>query len=212
MSPRRLLVVGATGPTGLHVVAQALAAGHTVTAFVRSPQKLPAGDGRLRVIVGSVTDDAAAVAEAVRGHDAVISTLGVGKALRSGNLIARSARTIVSAMEAAGTRRLVFTSAFGVGESRKDAPLVPRLMFRLMLRDVYADKAVGEALVRASALDWTLVCPVILTDAPATGRWRAGEHLPLRGVPTIARADVAAFLLAQVDDPTYLRKSPVVAA
>jgi putative NADH-flavin reductase len=98
--------------------------------------------GRLRVVVGSVTDDEA-VAQAVRGQDVVVSALGRRKSLRSSNLISRGMRTIVPAMEGLGVRRLIVVSACGVGDSARDAPLLPRLMYRLLLRDIFADKKAG---------------------------------------------------------------------
>jgi putative NADH-flavin reductase len=209
---KTIVVLGATGPTGRHVVRQALAQGHRVTAFVRNPDKLPLRDQRLRVATGSVPDDAEAVAEAVREADAVISALGVGQSFRPRGLMARSAPVIVSAMERHGVRRLIFLSAIGVGDTIRDTPLPLRIFSRTLLRAVYADKQAADDRVRASGLDWTLVHPVMLSDGEGTGRWRAGERLDLRGAPKIPRADVASFILAQLNDPTYLRKSVVLSS
>ena len=111
-----------------------------------------------------------------------------------------------------GVRRLVFTSAFGVGDTRRHIPLVPRLFAGTLLREIYADKAAAEALVRQSDLDWTIVHPTGLADRPLAGRYRAGERLDLRGFPTIGRADLAHFLLSKLDDPTYVRKVVTVSA
>jgi putative NADH-flavin reductase len=80
----------------------------------------------------------------------------------------------------------------------------------VLLRDLYADKAAGEEVLRRSDLDWTLVYPVTLVDGPRTGAYRVGEHLALRGVPRISRSDIADFLLTQVDDATYSRKGVLV--
>jgi hypothetical protein len=113
-------------------------------------------------------------------------------------------------MKDEGVRRLVFTSAFGVGETLRDVPLIPRLFIRTLLRNIYRDKLAGESQLIDSGLDWTLVCPTGLVDGVATGRFRVGERLPLGGFPRIARGDVAAFLLAQVDDATYLRKRVLI--
>ena len=119
---------------------------------------------------------------------------------------------IVRAMEDHGIRRLIFTSAFGVGDTRRDVPLVPRIFIRLLLQDIYRDKELGEATLRASGLDWTLVYPAGLVDGPATGQCRAGERLSLSGFPRIARADVADFLLTQIDDTTYVRKGVLISS
>jgi putative NADH-flavin reductase len=211
-SPRKLLVLGATGGTGQQVISQALQQGHEVTALIRTPQRLNITDDRLRVLAGSVTDDSQALADAVRDQAAVISTLGVGRSFKSRGLITQSMPRIVRAMEDHGVRRLIFTSAFGVGDTRRDVPLVPRIFIRLLLQDIYRDKELGEATLHASGLDWTLVYPTGLTDAPATGQCRAGEHLSLSGFPRIARADVADFLLTQINDTTYVRKGVLISS
>lgn len=207
----KVLVLGATGGTGLQVVSQALQQRHAVTAFVRSPERLTISHEHLRVITGSVTDDdVRPLAGAIRGQDVVISALGVGTSLKPAGLVSRSVRTIVPAMESEGVRRLIFTSAYGVGATRIDVPLLPRILIRLLLRNIYADKAAGEVDLRGSGLDWTLVYPVTLTNGPRTGVYRVGERLPLRGVPKISRADVADFLLTQASDLTYLKKGVLV--
>jgi len=206
---KRILVLGATGGTGREVVGQALQQGHEVTALVRHPDRLPAAE-RVRVIAGDVLCDPEALERAVRAQDAVISALGVGRSLRSGGLIARSTRDIVQVMERLGVRRLIVTSAYGVGDTWRDVPVVPRFFIRTLLRELYADKEIGERPLRDSALDWTLVYPVTLTMGPRTGHYRAGERLALRGFPTISRADVADFLLTQVEDRRYIRKGVLI--
>jgi putative NADH-flavin reductase len=214
MSAKRILVLGATGGTGRQVVSQALEMGHHVTAFVRSRERLSAEAERLRVVVGNVVNGAASLDAAVRDQDVVISALGVGNSLKANGLIAQSIPAIVRAMKSEGVRRLIFTSAYGAGETIRDLPLVPRLMIRYVLKDLYSDKNIGEAELQRAAhdLDWTLVYPVTLTNGPRTGRYRAGERLRLRGVPRISRADVATFLLSQVEDATYVRRGVLVSS
>lgn len=212
ISRKNVLVLGATGGTGQQLVTQAIQQGHRVTALVRDPTQLSLASDRLRVLGGSVTDNGSALAAAMHGQDVVISALGVGKSFRSGGLIAESVPRIVRAMKDEGIRRVIFTSAFGVGETHRDVPLVPRLFIRLLLQDVYRDKDAGEAQLIDSELDWTLVYPSGLVDGAASGRYRAGERLSLRGFPRIARADVAAFLLTQIDDATYVRKRVLISS
>jgi putative NADH-flavin reductase len=214
MPAKRILVLGATGGTGQHVVSQALQQGHDVTVLVRHRERLNLESDRLRALVGSVTDDSDALDAAVRNQDVVISTLGVGSSLKSGGLIARSVPAVVRAMQTAGVHRLIFTSAYGVGETFRDVPLVPRMAIRTLLKDLYADKNLGEVELRRSGKDieWTLVYPVTLTNGPRTGRYRAGEHLALHGLPRISRADVADFILTQIDDTSYSRKGVLVSS
>lgn len=205
-----ILVFGATGPTGRQVVKQALDRDHAVTAFVRSPRKLPITHDRLRVVVGDTTHGAASIAEAIVGQDVVVSTLGRHNSFRSHQLIERSINMIVPAMQCAGVRRLILVSAFGVGASRGDAPLIPRIMYRVLLRDIFADKNAAEDEVRRSGLEWTFVYPVMLTEGPMTGKYRAADRLELHGVPKISRADVAHFILTEVDKRAFIRKTAVV--
>ncbi len=208
----RILVLGATGGTGRHLVAQAAAMGLEVTVVVRNPEKLPQLSPPPHVIMGDLLADLPLVRNAYAGQHAVISVLGVGQSFQSRGLIGRAAPLIVSAMQQQGVRRLIFTSAFGVGPTWQDTPFLPRLFARTLLRDVYADKAAGEEAIVHSGLDWTIVYPAGLTNGPRTGRVRVGERLALSGVPRISRADLAAVLLQQVGDPTFVRKGILVAS
>ena len=203
----KVLVLGATGATGRHFVADALAAGHAVTALARSSTSL---EGAL-MVQGDSTD-AATVASAVEGQDAVVSMLGVRNALKSGGLIARSFGVLVPAMERSGARRLVVMSALGVGSTRAQAPWLPRLMYRLLLTDIFTDKLAGERIVEASSLDWTIVYPPLLTDGPATGKYRVGESLELAGMPKIARADVAQFMASTLVSNAWTCKRVILSA
>lgn len=205
-----ILVFGATGHTGHQVVTQALGQGHTVTAFVRNPGKLAIVDERLRVVIGDTTRDESTVAQVVRGHDVVVSALGRRNSFRAAHLIERSMQAIVPSMERAGVRRLILVSALGVGESRRDAPLIPRIMYRVLLSDIFADKKAGEDYVRSSSLEWTIVHPVLLTDGPQTGNYRVGARLELHGIPKISRADVAHFILSEATQGAFIGKVALV--
>ena len=209
----KLLVLGATGRTGHEIVTGALREGHDVTALVRDRSRLTIHDPRLRVMAGSATDPAA-VDEAVAGHDAVLCTLGPRspRELLRSVLMRASVPALVESMQRHGVRRLVLLSALGAGESASSAPLVPRLAFRTILRQVGADKALAEDVVRASELAWTIVYPPALTNGPATGSYRHGERLELGASPRVSRADVADFMLAQLADGAYIRKGAIVAS
>src|SRR5882757_5986414 len=171
----KIIVFGATGATGKQVVEQALAAGHHVTVFVRDASKVQLDHPNLRVEEGQVTADQKAVSAAVAGQDAVISALGnpqTYKGMRAPTVISDATPVIIRAMEEAGVDRLVFLSAFGVGDTLKEAPLLLRTLYRIFLGPVYADKLRAEGILRASELNWTLVYPVVLTNGPRTGAYR----------------------------------------
>ncbi len=208
---KRILVLGATGPTGRQVVEQALAAGHEVTAFIRDPAKLTRTHERLKIVTGDVTEDGTGLVNAVRGEDAVISALGGGQSLAPHALMERATPRIVAAMKQAAVRRLIFLSSFGVGATFADVPILPRLFIRTLLARVYADKEIGERVIHSSDLDWTIVYAAGLTNGPRTGNFRFGEHLKMHGFPTVSRADVADFLIDQLDDDQFVRKGVFIA-
>lgn len=205
----RVLVFGANGPTGRHVVTMARAAGHEVTAFVRDAASAAIEGAR---VVGGDATDGGAVAAAISGHDAVITTLGVRGPGRPGQLMERSLAGIVPAMERCGAQRLIVMSALGVGTTRAQAPWLPRLMYRLLLGAIFRDKEAGERIVEASTLDWTIVHPPLLTNGPLTARYQAAETLALSGFPRVGRADVAHFMVRALVAREWVRKRVIVAA
>src|SRR2546428_13683481 len=157
----KLSILGATGRTGRLVVEQALAAGHTVTALVRSPEKLTIRNSNLRVVAGSATD-AADVARALASADALLSTLGGG-----GSVIADSTGAMVEAAHKTGVRRVIVLSSFFVERDRLGA--VPRLLTGVAMGSVIKDKSAGEQLLRQSDLDWTIIYASPLKDGPVCG-------------------------------------------
>ena len=195
-----LVVLGASGRTGQLVVEQALAAGHTVTALVRSPEKLTLSNPSLRVVAGRATD-AGDVARVLDGAGAVISTLGGG-----GSVITDSTRAIVEAAHQTGVERVVVLSSFLVERDRLGA--VSRLLTVLANGSLIKDKIAGELLLRQSDLDWTITYPGPLTDGAATG---FVEELPegtrRRISERISRADVAAWLVQAATSSQYIRRS-----
>jgi putative NADH-flavin reductase len=204
----RVLVFGASGATGRHLVSQALEGGHHVTAFVRDPARLMTRHERLSLVQGDVAD-AAAVARGVAGQDAALSALGVGAPLRHDQAVIDGVGQIVKAMERQGVRRLVYLSTTGVRESRAEAGFFVRLMAASLIRHEIADHEVKEGLVRASTLDWTIVRAPLLTNGRRTGVYRAGEDVAARSpLPKLSRADVAEFMIQQLDDASFLRKAP----
>ena len=207
----KLLILGGTGATGKHLVAQALEAGHDVAVLARDAARAGPQRPRLRVMVGDL-QDSTALADALRGQDAVISALGRGYSFKSEHLIERTVPGIIAAMKAAGVRRLLFTSALGVGPSVADSPVLARLFFRTLLRGIYADKLIGDQLIRSSGLDWTIVQPSQMTDGRLTRTYRSGERLAMSGMPRISRADVAHFLLHAAGDAGAVGKTIVVSA
>ena len=199
-----LLVLGATGRTGSLVVEQALAAGHTVTALVRSPQKLNMTNPNLRVITGEATDTPA-VARALEGGDAVISTLGGG-----GSLITDSTAALVAAARQTGVKRVVVLSSWFVERDRLGA--VTRLLTGVGMGGVIKDKSAGEQLLRHSDLDWTIVYASLLSDGPATGSAAVLPEQANRSMSQrISRADVAAWMIQAATSDRHSRRTVGIA-
>ena len=208
---RKLLLLGATGLTGQQLLAQAIERGHDITALVRNPSKLTVEPTRVRIVTGDATD-AAAVDDALEDRDAVLCALGTRspKSLFGCDLMTASMRALVPSMKRRGVERVIVESALGVGPSADHAPPAVRLALATVLRQVGKDKAEAEEYLRASGLDWTIVYPPSLTNGPATGAFRSGEALQLRGMPKISRANVAQFMLSQLNDTTYSRRMAIV--
>ena len=196
----KLVVLGATGGTGRLVVEQALTAGHTVTALVRSPGKLSVGNPNLRVVKGDATNTSD-LTSALQGAGAIISTLG-----GTGSVIADSTQAMVAAAKAAGVRRVVVMSSWFVERDRLNAGT--RLLTGIGMGGMVKDKISGEQALRASDLDWTIVYASLLTNGPATGSVSVLPDEARRSMSQrISRADVAAWMVKAVTSPQYIRSS-----
>jgi len=203
-----IIIFGATGPSGRLIVEQALEQGHNVTAFARNPDAVKIHNDKLTVIKGDILDPSA-VENAISGKDAVLSALGVRK-LGKNTILSEGTKNIIAAMENHGVKRLVCMTSLGVGDSKDQPAWLFRAIIRpLLLRNVFIDKEEQERLVKASKLDWIIVRPAGLTNGPRTGSYKhwVGElKAPITN--RISRADVADFMLKQLTDETYLRKTP----
>jgi putative NADH-flavin reductase len=201
----KLVVLGATGGIGLEVVRQANERGHSVTAFVRSPERLSTFHGNIRIVQGDLLN-AAELGRALEGHDGVISGFGPRLPLSKSDadLLKRFAAALASATLHTTLRRAVIVSTAFLF---RDSIFPPSYLFgRLFFPSVVADALAMEQIVTKSNLDWTLVRPPQLTNKPQTGRYRVREgHLPIFGFK-IARADVADFMIRCVEDPASSQK------
>lgn len=204
----KIAVFGATGGTGQQVVQQALVAGHSVSALVRDPLRVVAQDDRLTVVEGDVLDQPK-VDETIAGVDAVIVSLG-NTSNNPDYIVSRGTQVIVDAMTASGgPMRLIVVTSLGVGESRDQVPFAFKMLMNTVLKKPMEDKERQEALVKASDFDWIIVRPGGLTNGPATDSCKSGVDVKLTA-GQVSRADVAAFVLQQLDDDTYLRQAPAI--
>jgi putative NADH-flavin reductase len=201
----KLVVLGATGATGLEIVRQAVERGHSVTAFVRSPEKLKAFNGSIAIQQGDLLNSSQ-LETVIQGHAAVLSAFGprlpVSKA--DSHLLEQFAVAVTTAMLHTDVKRIVVES---VAFLFKDSIMPPAyLLGRLLFPGIVADASAMEEVFEKSGLDWTMVRPPELTDKPYTGRYRVREgHLPHFGF-RVSRADVADFIIKAVEDHMTTRK------
>jgi putative NADH-flavin reductase len=199
---KRLFILGATGGIGRAMIDQAIERGHAVTAFVRSPEKLGAPRDGLTVLKGDPRD-VDELGSALPGHDAVLSSLGPPGAGPT-TINSDSARSTVAAMQAVGIRRLLIVSVAVLFENQ--GPLF-WLFRKTLLRNITKDSAEMERLVVASGLDWTIVRPPTLTNGPLTGRYGIEDDRMPRGGIFVSRADVAQFLLDELEGGAHIRRT-----
>jgi uncharacterized protein YbjT (DUF2867 family) len=205
----RILVIGASQGTGALAVEAALARGHEVTAFARSPEKLALENPRLARARGDFHDKAS-VEGVVPGHDAVIitaSSTSLKGFKRKPNYFSLGTGYVIGAMRTSGVKRLVVLSALGTGESRRLMNFfVDKLVVGFLLKLPFADHERQERLVRDSGLDWVIARPSRLTDGPARKKYVA--RTAIEPVPaSISRADVADFLVRAAEEDTWLRQA-----
>lgn len=206
----KLAVFGGSGRTGQHLIQQALDAGHSVTALARTPSKIGIQHPHLTIIPGDILDPAS-VEQAISGADAVLSVLGPS-ANRPDYVITKGTRHILNAMQKLNVRRLIISAGAGVPDPNDDPQLINHVisfLLNVFSRHVVADMLQVVDLVRQSDRDWTIVRVPMLTDQPRSGQIRVGWVGKGTG-PRLARADLAAFMLQQLEQDTFIRQAPVI--
>jgi putative NADH-flavin reductase len=149
------------------------------------------------------------VAAAVLGQDAVVSVLGVSKPLTHDPDVIAGITNILAAMRTHNVRRIIYQSFIGVAESRAAVGFVLRFIAPLPLRHEINDHEAKEALVKTSPTEWTIVRPPKLTNGLRSSGYRVGESITTWvPVPTLSRADVAHFIVQELEAPQYVRKAP----
>jgi uncharacterized protein YbjT (DUF2867 family) len=208
-----VLIIGASRGIGLETVKLALKAGHSVRALSRSATAIRLHDRRLEKLDGNALDPDT-IERALIGVDAVIQTLGVPSApkqiLSGTRLFSAATRVLVDSMEASAVKRLICVTGLGAGDSQGHGGPVYNAALCIFLGRVYADKYVQERIIRRSGLDWTIVRPTILTNGPRTRKYRVLVNPRDWTSGFISRADVADFIVRQIDDANLLHKTPVL--
>ena len=210
----KLAVFGPTGSTGEQIVRQALAAGHEVTAVARRSEAVAFPDPRLRVVPGDVLDPPS-LRNGVVGTDAVISALGSRQMNRPTKVYSAGTAAVLAAMRDAGVRRFVGLTAIPVGPEDQKSVLDRYLVHPLLHQFFgggYDDMRRMEDLLAASDRDWTVFRPPRLSNGVATGHYRIAVDGPLPRAWSVSRADLAAAMLAAVQDPTLVGHAVTIAS
>src|SRR5437667_3120251 len=199
----KLFVIGATGRTGREVIQQALAKGHHVTAFVRSPESITLRNERLTFLKGNAIDEDQ-LSDAMRDHDAVLSTLGPREVFKPSSLLHDSALATTRAMRRSRVKRFVVLSAAA------HFPGIPNRIASFILRNHMRDSLAMEEIVQANGLDWTIARPPRLTQEQYT-TYRSREGAAPKMGFSLARKAVAAFMLDAIEQNKHFHKIVAIA-
>jgi putative NADH-flavin reductase len=210
----KVLIIGASRGIGLETVKAALLAGHNVRALARWAASIPIQNAALDKVSGNALDSDT-IRNALKDVNVIVQTLGVDIYPRAifepTALFSQSTRILVDAMKAAGVKRLIAVTGLGSGDSRGHGGLLyDAVVFPLILKRVYDDKDVQEWIIRSSGLDWTIVRPGLLTNRPATHHYRVLTAPNDWRFGMISRADVADFIVQQVDDRALIGATPLI--
>ena len=205
----KIALFGASGGTGTLLTNRCLAAGHHVTALLRSPDIFPLRD-KVEVVYGDACDPHA-ILETVKGVDVVLSALGA-RSYGKEDVLERGVPNIIAAMQQTGVRRIiVLGSAGAIPDSLKKQPfcrrwIIKKILYNTILKWPVASQIFQYNALAATDLDWTMVMPPMLRNIAARGRYRIdGEALPRNG-SSIPREDVADFMMKQLTETRWLRK------
>lgn len=206
---KRVLIFGATGKTGLLLIKRCLEEGYTVSVFARTPKKLNNFGDSIKLFIGDVRNFQA-VDKAVKDQDVILIALGV-MPWQVDAILSQGATNIVKAMQRNKIKRIICLTGAALTENQQQLPLLWRIVRRMpLMRGMYDDKQKQEEIIKASALEWTLVRPVNLVNGPGTKKYQVGETLKLKTNSTISRVDVAEFMVLQIESNRWLYKGPVL--
>ncbi|MBU4301077.1 MAG: SDR family oxidoreductase [Nanoarchaeota archaeon] len=201
----KLLIFGATGKCGQHIIRQALKHKYEVTAFARNPKAITLRHERLKIAAGNVFS-LPSIESAVKGHQVVICALGTNSKYPT-RMLSEGTANIIKAMEKCRVKRLVCLTSLGA-LGTDGSHTLRKIMIPLFYRHVFTDKKRQLEEIMNSGLDWIVVRAVKMTNGPRTKHYHAALVRPIKN--SVSRANVAAFVLKQVAHDKFLREMPIV--
>ena len=204
----KIIIFGATGKTGQKITSLAIEKGHTVSVFVRDPIRLTISQEKVNIITGDVFNEEA-VTNALIDHDAVVVALGAGNDLKKTTVRTDGTTNVIKGMQHHSINRLFVISAMGVGDSWNTLSAMNKLFFATLLKSSRADHEAQESTVQSSSLEWTIIRPSGLVDTPRTGTYDVGENIPAK-TSKIARADIADFILKELEQKQFIKKAVTI--
>ena len=205
-----MAIIGATRGIGAELLDQALLINNFVTVLARNPSAIEKDDDHLRVLYGDIID-ADAVDSAIKGQQAVCVTIGQRPTRKPVSLFSEGTKNVISAMMRHSVKHLVCVTGIGAGSSKGHGGFFyDRIINPILLKTIYEDKNIQEELVKESGLEWVIVRPGFLTNGPLTKKYRILTDI--RGIKAgkISRADVAHYIITQLNSMTHVRQAPLL--
>ena len=206
----KFTIIGASHGIGRELLKLALSQGHEVTVLARQPEKINESAPNLKVIKGDILD-LNSVKESIDSRDAICVCIGIPPTFKSVDVFSKGTQNVLNAIGENSSQRLVVVTGIGAGDSKGHGGfLYDKIVNPLLLKTIYADKDLSESLLKSSKVDWMIVRPGFLTNGPRTGQYRVVDDLTGIKAGKISRADVADFILRQLQEPTHFSKTPLI--
>jgi putative NADH-flavin reductase len=205
----KILIIGSTGGTGRQLVSQALDRGYTVTAFTRKISRVKISHGRLKIAEGNVLD-IDSLSKAVHNQDAVLCALGHKRWFYPTKILSEGTKNILSAMEQNNVKRFICETSLGLGDSMGRMGIYYTFfVIPFILPFYFWDKRKQESIIKSSKLDWTIIRPGALNNRKSRGKYITGKKIGNWFYTVgVSRADVADFMLNQLEDAKYIHSTP----
>jgi putative NADH-flavin reductase len=201
----KILLLGASGATGIQIIEMAINKGHEISAYVRNPKKLEKYKEKIEIIHGELSSTKK-LSESVKGKDSVISALGYRNLWDKSLFVSKTIETVLNAMALYNVSKLIYESASGIGGNHSVKNPILRTVLRTFgVANPFMDHNKTEKLIKKSNVFWTIVRPGFLTNGRMRGKYRIEENS--KRINCISRADVAHFIINALDDKKWSNKS-----